>query len=210
MSFRKNQQRDFKHEDWLLFSQQKLIESIDPNVSITYVDKPRGGRNLVISGINPNNIDDYEFITNTDQNNNYLYLEKFNVYVNSAFKPSEIPGLNDTMINLFRNSDMKSFLKENSKTHKPFTIENINDDSFIKMFDNYDKDSSGNIWVEGTMVYNATTQVYNIRFSKFIDAYTTLTPYVIKTSNSSNNRYELILNPDLNVSSGAAQYTSIK
>lgn len=201
MSFRKNQQRDFKHEDWLLFSQQKLIESIDPNVSITYVDKPRGGRNLVISGIEPLKIDDYQFLTNTDQNNNYLYLDKFNVYIQGAYKPLEIFGLNDIMLNLYRNSDMKGYL-ESTKTHKPFTISNLNDDSFLKLFPDYTLDASGNISIEffdGSnnvpFAYDASNNRYNVTFKKYIDAYTKIIPYVIKTANVPLT-YEIILNPD--------------
>jgi len=206
MSSQRNQQRDFKHEDWLLFSQQKLIESIDPKVSITYVDKPNGGRNLVISGIDPVKIDDYQFLTNTDQNNNYLYLDKFNVYLSGAYKPLEIFGLNDIMLNLYRNSDIKGYL-ESKKTHKPFTIENLNDDSFLKLYEGYVQDTSGNISIGGAVAYDASANTYNVTFKKYIDAYTKIIPYVIKTAESFLT-YELILNPDYGVSSNKAGYTS--
>ena len=206
MSSRRNQTADFKHEDWLLFSQQKLIESIDPNVSITYVDKPRGGRNLVISGIAPEKIDDYQFLTNTDQNNNYLYLDKFNVYMSGAYKPLEIFGLNDIMLNLYRNSDMKGYLAS-GKTHKPFTMSNLNDDSFLKLFPGYQVDTSGNISIQfldssGNYAYDASNNRYNVTFKKYIDAYTKIVPYVIKTADVPLT-YEIILNPDFNTSSTA-------
>ena len=111
---------DLKHRDWLLFSQQKLIQLNAPNVTsiISYV--PDGGARLTLSNISEFDIVKLNFLTNTDHNNNYLYLE--NVYINlgDSVSPLLVSGLQDTMLDIFRLSDVTSYLA-GSKTHIPFT-----------------------------------------------------------------------------------------
>jgi len=154
---------DLTHMDWLFFSQQKLIENIDPNVSITYESTRDGGKSMIISGIDEKMIDKLNFLTNTDQNNNYLYLESFGVYVSGLVKPLEIPGINDIVLNIYRNSDIYSFIVGN-KLHDPFNvIKNIKNSTFTGR-----------------------------TFGKFIDEYTSLIPYVLSTSGRSK-RFELVL-----------------
>ena len=154
---------DLTHADWLLFSQQKLIENVDPNVSITYESTRDGGKSMIISGINENMIDKLTFLTNTDQNNNYLYLESFGVYVSGLVKPLEIPGINDIVLNIYRNSDIYSFIV-GDKLHDPFNvIKNIKNTTFTGR-----------------------------TFGKFVDEYTSLIPYVLSTKGRPKN-FELVL-----------------
>jgi hypothetical protein len=154
---------ELTHMDWLFFSQQKLIENVDPNVSITYESTRDGGKSMIISGIDEKMIDKLTFLTNTDQNNNYLYLESFSVYVSGLVKPLEIPGINDIVLNIYRNSDIYSFIVGN-KLHDPFNVvKNIKNTTFTGR-----------------------------TFGKFIDDYTSLIPYILSTSGRKKT-FEVVL-----------------
>jgi hypothetical protein len=160
---------DLTHSDWCLFTQEKLIQNTVTDVSITYYKKANGTTNMTISGIKPADIAKLKFLTNTDQNNNYLYLEQFNVYINNGFNPLVIPGLNEVIQNFFRNSDMMGYL-DDKKTHLPFSNANIQ--------------SGQNV---------AKT------FNEFIILGTKLIPYIPNITPENLNttvKYEIILCPD--------------
>ena len=120
---------DLKHRDWLLFTQQALISKVNPNISTEIVDRDNGSKVLIISDIPEGGIKDLLFITNTDNNNNYGYLEEFNVFKFGASIPLNIPGLSDIVKNIYRYSDMNAFLL-NSTTHDPFNPKNFVNSSF--------------------------------------------------------------------------------
>jgi len=128
---------DYQHSDWLLFSTQKLLESIQPTLSFTYKIKPDGGKNLVVSNISEKTIDNFIFLTNTDQNNNYLYLENFVIFTSNLPSPVTVPGLDTTITNMWRNSDVFSFIS-GEKTHSPFNVNNLSNTTFTgKTFSEY-------------------------------------------------------------------------
>jgi len=120
---------DLKHRDWLLFTQQALITKINPNISTEIVDRDNGSKVLIISDIPEGSIKDLLFITNTDNNNNYGYLEEFNVFKFGSSIPLNIPGLSDIVKNIYRYSDMNAFLSK-STTHDPFNPKNFVNSSF--------------------------------------------------------------------------------
>jgi len=111
---------DLTHRDWLLFSQQKLIQLNAPEVTsiISYVAD--GGARLTLSNISEADLVKLNFLTNTDQNNNYLYLEEVTVNLGDSVTGLLIPGLQDAMLDVFRLSDLISYLAD-SKTHNPFS-----------------------------------------------------------------------------------------
>ena len=161
-------QPDKKHRDWLLYSTQALIANVDTNITTEILVTPEDGRLLKVSGISEEAIQKLSFLTNTDQNNNYLYLEDFKVYIGTQFNSLNIPGLVEICKNFYRRSDADAFV-EGKKTQLPF--------------------SSGN-------VTNATIGLPDIaHFNEFIDLLTTLLPYV-KSTIGHVKTYELILNPD--------------
>jgi len=121
---------DLTHADWTLFTQEKLIQSTVTDVSITYFQKTNGTTNMTISGIKPVDIAKLKFLTNTDQNNNYLYVEVFNIYINNGFNPLVVPGLSDVVKTLFRNSDLTGYLNS-SKTNQPFSDANVQSGQFL-------------------------------------------------------------------------------
>ena len=137
---------DYKHADWLLFTQEKLIQKVCKNsVSISYYVKPNGTKNMRVNGITDLDISRLMFLTNTDQNNNFMYLDGFNVYINNGIIPIQVPGLEEAVINLFRNSDLNSFIEltNSTKTHMPFSIENIMDSN-----NNFDGNKTFNDYVD--------------------------------------------------------------
>jgi len=148
-----NSSRELQHRDWLLYSTKKIIQSIDQNVSVDIIERSNNMKVLVASGINEASIDKLMFLVNTDQNNNYLYLEDFQVYIIGAYTPLNIPGLKETCMNVFRASDIDGFLL-GDKTHNPFNPKNFQNSTF-----------------KGTT------------FSQFVDEYSGLIPYCTSTSN---------------------------
>ena len=115
---------DLSHGDWALLTQEKLIQQTDTNVSITYIVQSNGTTNMSVSGIKPINIAKFKFLTNTNDNNNYVYLTQFNIYINNGFNPLVVPGLSDVVKTLFRNSDLTGYLND-SKTNQPFSDANV-------------------------------------------------------------------------------------
>ena len=120
---------DLKHRDWLLFTQQALISKVNPNISTEIVDRENGSKVLIITDIPENSLKDLLFITNTDNNNNYGYLEGFNVFRFGSSIPLNIPGLSEIVKNIYRYSDMNAFLSK-STTHDPFNPKNFVNSSF--------------------------------------------------------------------------------
>lgn len=157
---------DLTHRDWVLYTQKALLLSIDRNIAASIEDFPDGKKKLIVSNISENTIEKLEFLTNTDQNNNYLYLEDFGVNIFGFPEPLNIPGLVEIALELYRDSDLDSFL-EGSKTKIPFTGQNITDHSGI--------------------VVNS--------FAEFIDILTNTIPYATKTYGKVKY-FELVLNPD--------------
>lgn len=128
---------DLNHSDWLLNSIKKIMERIDQRISVSSFTTSSGGKKIFIYGIDSIAIEKIYFITNTDQNNNYLSLEDFNVYIDKHYGPLDIPGLKEIMISMYAHSDIFSFLS-NNRTHTPFTVKNIlNTDYKGKTFSGY-------------------------------------------------------------------------
>ena len=110
---------DLKHRDWVLRSQQALISKIDPTISTKIINTPDGGMRLLIFNVSESSIQALEFFTNTDQNNNYMYLENFSVTIQGDLQPLEFPGLSKIMIKVYELSDSNGFINS-SKTQQPF------------------------------------------------------------------------------------------
>ena len=123
-------QPDLKHRDWVLKSQQALIANIDNTISTRIIDTDDGGKRLLVFNISEASIQNLLFLTNTDQNNNYLYLEEFNVTIQQDLQPLEFPGLSQIMIKIYETSDANAFLN-GSKTQKPFTSSSFNNGQTI-------------------------------------------------------------------------------
>ena len=111
---------DLQHRDWVLRSQQALIAKIDPTISTKIINTPDGGKRLLIFNVSESSIQELLFLTNTDQNNNYMYLENFSVTIQGDLQPLEFPGLSKIMIKVYELSDSNGFINS-SKTQQPFS-----------------------------------------------------------------------------------------
>ena len=125
---------DLQHRDWVLRTQQAIIAQVAPNVSTKIIDTDNEGKLLLINHVDEYDIVKLRFLTNTDQNNNYLYLEDFSVILEGGIQPLEFPGLKESIIKTFELSDGFAFL-EGSKIHFPFTGNNFKGESINKFVD---------------------------------------------------------------------------
>jgi len=127
---------DLQHRDWVLRSQQALIAKIDPTISTKIIDTSDGGKRLLIYNVSESSIQLLEFFTNTDQNNNYMYLDNFSVTIEGDLQPLEFPGLSETMIKIYELSDSNGFIN-GSKTQKPFAPNSFKGESINQFVDAY-------------------------------------------------------------------------
>jgi hypothetical protein len=125
------------HSDWLLNSITKIMENIDAKISVSSETTSVGGKRIFIYGIDEVAIDKLYFLTNTDQNNNYLYIEDFKVYLDNNSYPFEIPGLKNIAKSMYDHSDIFAFLSGN-KVQIPYNVANITNTSYTgKTFSGY-------------------------------------------------------------------------
>ena len=148
---------DLTHANWVLFTQQKLISNINNDIP-SEVIKNGNKMYLKISNISEKDLDKLYFITNTDNNNNYLYIENFNVYIGNSLLPENIPGLLDVVISSFRSNDANAFIN-GSKVYYPFDVNNFQGSYFKgKTFSEFVDTLSG------LLPFSATTTGYNKKY----------------------------------------------
>jgi len=158
--------KDLTSRDWVAASTKQLVLSIDPSVSVEYKYFPDGRMNIFLNNISESTIGKLSFLTNTDFNNNYLYLEDFNVFINNNFSPLDVPGLFAIADSLYKQSDITAFLAGN-KLKQPFAPSNIQETSLPP----------------------------GSTFNELVDALTGLIPYAEHTINNVKT-YQIVLNPD--------------
>ena len=175
---------DKTHEDWLLNSMKSLLIQVDSNISAEIVTDENAKKTLIVNNVPEEVIDNLVFITNTDQNNNYLYIDNFLVYTNKSPNPTPLPGLNNVVTSVFYNSDITSFLNGN-KTHKPF---------------------------QGVL-YQQDCSFRGNTFSEFVDFFSSSIP-LSATTIGSIKTYDFIVYPDISTSSLSSispqQYNSLQ
>lgn len=170
--------KDLDHADWCLFTQVRLIESVNPEIICEIARYPDGKRLLFVSNVNEIDILKIHFLTNTDQNNNYLYMEDFGVFnTKNPSKPLSVPGLKNLMIELYRQADYQSYIN-GEKIHIGFTTQNF-------LFSNF-KNNQPNSF---------NNEVYGSDINAFVDLYTSLIPFCSATK-PGNKLYSFVLNPD--------------
>ena len=145
---------DLTHADWVLFTQQKLISNVNSNIP-SEVIKDGNKLYLIISNISEEDLDKLYFLTNTDNNNNYLYIENFNVYTSNSSSPENVPGLLEVVVSCFRSNDTNAFIN-GSKVYYPFDVNNFQGSYFKgKTFSEFVDTLSG------LLPFSASTAGYN-------------------------------------------------
>jgi len=110
---------DLQHRDWLLRITIKQVLAIDPTITYRIDTGSDNSKHLILSDISEESLPHLAFITNTDCNNNYLYLEALNVSLVGNNHYLQIPGLNNLSVELWNHSDSNAFTK-GDKFFKPF------------------------------------------------------------------------------------------
>jgi predicted butyrate kinase (DUF1464 family) len=166
---------DLTSRDWVAFTTKRLVYNTDPSVSVNLLYREDGGMNIVISNISETSIGKLPFLTNNDSNNNYLYLESLQVYIDGNNDTLEIAGLSNIAVSMFQNSDANAYISS-EKLHYPFTPNNI---------------------------YNQVIKPNTITFNDLVDKLSSVIPYTESTFNHIK-KYSLILNPDRMISQSKA------
>ena len=92
-----NQQNspDLQHRDWLLESTIFRLKKIDSNLSIRIITTVNQ-KLLIVNRITEETLPKLSFLVNTDNNNNYLYLENIQVFLadDTTHQAIVVNGLN--------------------------------------------------------------------------------------------------------------------
>ena len=158
---------DLTHADWWIRTTTKLAQKVDSSLRVSVLKLTNNTQHLVIENISEETLPKLSFLTNTDQNNNYGYLEIFNVYTTNDYSttPISVPGLNDLLVSVWSNSDTDAFLND-KKTFTPF-FQPLNDP--------------------------VTKKPLSIK--KYIDTLTATIPWAPKTTGQTQY-YSIVVNPD--------------
>ena len=142
---------DLQHRDWLLRTTIKQILAIDPTITYRIDSGSNDSKHLILSDISEETLPHLAFITNTDVNNNYLYLEALIVSLDNSNNYLQIPGLTNLAVEIWNYSDSNAF---------------TSGDKFFKPFDRN--------------LTNPLTG-HPINISEWIDIYTSAVPFVPNT-----------------------------
>ena len=104
---------DLTTVDWLLFSTEKMIKRINPNIVVNIVKNV-----LLIKNININDLKELSLYTHNNTNNNYLSLIRTDISLNNGVIIN-LPGLNDIIKEIYKNEDNIAN-SEDKKLFKPF------------------------------------------------------------------------------------------
>jgi hypothetical protein len=153
-----------KHQDWVLRSAKRMLQQVNPN--IMFKEIKRGNTPLlVVFNVSEQDLPNLNFFTNTD-NNNYLYLETFGVYINDTTEQLiKVPGLAQLLTENWQVADNLAY-RQNSQVFYPFT-------SFL--------------------VNKYTQNTFSI--SQYIDEQTSIIPWLPSTYGTPK-QFTFVLNPD--------------
>lgn len=105
------------------------------------------------------------FLTNTEQNNSYLFLENFSIFnINNPTNPLNVPGISSIMQELFIQSDYEAFIR-GDKTHLGFSTQNF-------LFSDF-RNNAPNIF---------NGDGFGPSINDFINLYTSLIPFSARTT----------------------------
>jgi len=158
---------DLTHADWWMRSIQKLLQSVDTNLRCRIVKRPNNTQHLHVANVSEETLSKLFFLVNTDQNNNYGYLEFFHVFTQDDYSrtPIEIPGVSELANGIWDNKDAFAFVNS-QKTETPFL----------------------------NPLYNPITNE-PLSFPQYVDLITAIIPWLPKTLGKVKI-FELVLNPD--------------
>jgi len=111
---------DLTHADWWIRTTTKLLQKVDTTLRFQIL-KVRQTQHLIIENISEATLSQLFFLVNTDQNNNYGYLEELQVFVKGDYSrtPIPIPGFSTLANSIWNEADATGFV-EGQKTQNAF------------------------------------------------------------------------------------------
>jgi hypothetical protein len=163
---------DLTHADWWIRTSTKLLQKVDTALRFSVV-KVEKTQHLVIENISEATLSKLFFLVNTDQNNNYGYLEMLLVFVKDDYSrtPIPIPGFSTLANAIWNQADAEGFIK-GQKTQTAFL----------------------------TPLNNPYTNE-PLSIPDYVDWITAIIPWAPKTLDK-EKIFTLVLNPDLGVGMG--------
>jgi len=112
---------DLTHADWWIRTCTKLLQQVDTSLRFTVV-KVEKTQHLVIENISESTLSKLFFLVNTDQNNNYGYLEALQVFVKDDYSRTAIPipGFSTLANAIWNEADATGFV-EGQQTQTAFS-----------------------------------------------------------------------------------------
>jgi len=103
---------DLTHADWWIRTTQKLLQSVDTNLRFKIEKHPNNTQHLHVANISEETLSKLFFLVNTDQNNNYGYLENIFVFTEDDYSrtPIGIPGVSELANGIWDNKDAFGFI----------------------------------------------------------------------------------------------------
>ena len=159
---------DLTHADWWIHTTQKLLQSVDTNLRFKIERRDDKTQHLHVANISEETLSKLFFLVNTDQNNNYGYLENIFVFTEDDYSrtPIEIPGVSELANGIWDNADAFGFINS-QKTETPF-LNPLN---------------------------NPITNE-PLSFPQYVDLITAIIPWLPKTFGKVK-KFGIVLNPDL-------------
>jgi hypothetical protein len=102
---------DLTHADWWIRVTVKLLQSVD--TSLRFITRRVGKtQHLIVKNISEETLEKLFFLVNTDQNNNYGYLEVLQVFTKDDYSrtPVPIPGFSTLANAIWNEADAKGFV----------------------------------------------------------------------------------------------------
>jgi hypothetical protein len=111
---------DLTHADWWIRTCTKLLQKVDTSLRFTVV-KVEKTQHLMVENISETTLSKLFFLVNTDQNNNYGYLEALQVFVKGDYSRTAIPipGFSTLANAIWNEVDATGFV-EGQKTQTAF------------------------------------------------------------------------------------------
>lgn len=108
------------HADWMNKVTTNLVQKVNPNIEVR---QGKNGEGLIFSNISESDLENLQFVTNTDHNNNHGFVAGVSVSIHGNNSPLtlSIPGFSQVMIKLFNDSDSQAFIKS-ERFHTPFKL----------------------------------------------------------------------------------------
>ena len=113
---------DLTHADWWIRTCTKLLQKVDTSLRFTVV-KVEKTQHLMVENISETTLSKLFFLVNTDQNNNYGYLEALQVFVKDDYSRTAIPipGFSTLANAIWNEADAVGFV-EGQKTQTAFLV----------------------------------------------------------------------------------------